>query len=236
MSTKTLITYLGGTGGDFITQCCNNPESLEFKKNTVANKTFTIKPKEEYLKNNLDLLIQYIEQFSVAFLSTHLYRSINKLPYQKISLIVNNNQMYETFIFRQLYLQSHKLNRSDDNSLSVFSVIQAYKKQNNIKKSAEILFNFLSSRWIKNMNFRKSNPLTDSTVVDVSDIFSLSSIDNLLVQLPIPFSKYNLIKKIHSQWVTSQPILNKDIVINKMIEKISLMNFDSTSECVRYSF
>jgi len=232
---KTLITYMTGTGGDFITQCCNNPADIKFTENfLVENRPFSTKPKEHLLKCHTNQLIDYINSIDTRYISTHLYRSAASLPYPKISLIVSDESMYETFIFRDLKTRNVRLSNSDKN-LSVFSLIKFYKNKNKINKAAQLFYEFSSKSWIKKMSFRKNNSLPDSKVIDISKIFNDKGFDDLISQLPVRSELFDCARQMHSRWSSNQCKNTKDSVIEELARKIAIMDLNSSESMIYYS-
>jgi hypothetical protein len=224
-----------GTGGDFITQCCNNPADIKFTEYyTVKYRSFSTKPKEHLLKCHTNQLIDYINSFDTQYISTHLYRSAVSLPYPKISLIVSDESMYETFIFRDLKTRNVRLSNSDKN-LSVFSLIKFYKNKNKINKAAQLFYEFSSKSWIKKMSFRKNNSLPDSKVIDISKIFNDKGFDDLISQLPVRSELFDCARQMHSRWSSNQCKNTKDSVIEELARKIAIMDLNSSESMIYYS-
>lgn len=237
MSTdKTLITYLGGTGGDFIATCCNNFKSVGLRDTAIVDSSkfaFTIKPYETQLKHQPEKLADLIAGFKNPFITTHLYRSLKPLGLPVISLVVNDKDMQEVFILRQMRVQWLQLDKSTKD-LSIYSVVKNYCLKGNFEKAAKFMFEFARKRWLTNQDYRLNNPLLNSTVVDVSNIFSSEGFLKIINELPITDeSRVSAVDK-HRIWAQKQPELSYKDTIDHMTEKLSKMDFNNPGSVVQY--
>jgi len=235
MSTNTLITYLGGSGGDFVARCCNG-SGLLFKGQYTIEPTATIKTYENDYKDNIISttdLISKIDNLEGPYVTTHLYKIIAELNYPVISLIIDNPKIQEKMILRQMQLQNLVLKQSGENS--IFSIIKNYCLREEYTKAATLFFESSRKRWIASMQYRINNPLPGSQVVNISDIFDSSKFINIINQLPITSENHAEVSRNHEIWLDRQPDFNKNTTIDSISKKLAGMDFSSDNTYIKFN-
>jgi hypothetical protein len=161
---KTLITYLGGSGGDLLTASLNNIQ-LSFLENTLPTNRFSysIKQHEDKIitkKLDLNSLLSLYKQ---QFISTHLYNELDNLTNPKISLLCTDEKIIEKIILRQMQIQrlSIKINPQQ----KFFSIIFSLCKKQLFKQAAKIWFEMSREVWKGNMKNRLKKTLNNNTMI-----------------------------------------------------------------------
>ena len=108
LNSKIFVSYNGGSGGDFFTNCCNGIDLAFVPTKTVVKGSQSLKPFEYQINKDISTLPNFIDQLNPGYISTHLLEPLVE-SYKVINVIIKDIKTIESAIQRQMMYQQLKI-------------------------------------------------------------------------------------------------------------------------------
>jgi hypothetical protein len=217
---KNVISYVSGTGGDFLVNCCNQLWSLEMTPHGSVNNLASTKWQENQL-NDVEWL-ELVNNLPYSYVGTHLIDRLLRLPVAPWWIVVPDINSYYIWARRDCVTRSYKtlLGPSGDFFLTVKELVLTGKS----KQAAE---NYLE--WITNYNWglMQMRLVQNSNKIDVSGLLDKNGMDYIVDQIPQLKLFTTQCRHYHSNWLNCQIDLSESSVINLLSEKLSKFVFEN---------
>jgi hypothetical protein len=229
---KTLITYLGGSGGDLLTASLNNIQLSFLEKNLPTNRvSYSIKQHEDkIITKELDLT-SLLSLYKQQFISTHLYNELDNLTNSKISLLCTDEKIIEKIILRQMQIQYLSIEINPEEKF--FSIIFSLCKKQLFKQAAKIWFEMSRELWKGDMKNRLKKTLNNNTTIYIDEIFTSHFYNSILEQKKI--LKLGTLKENHHRWLKKNDQYDYEKTISAMESKLSTMDWTQQKGIIKYS-
>lgn len=214
---KTLVTYLGGSAGDFFAASVNGISiDLQGKQHLGGtNVEYSLKKFEPAIENGTLDLPSLIDSIPWSMISTHLYEPLRGIAYPVISLIVDDDTTIKTIILRQMQFQKLKLSK-DSGTFS--SLIYKLVQDNKWEKAAELWISMADRIWRQNMLTRINEPLLSACVLNFNRLFHEDFIDDLERQ---GWDRsIDLLRTNHRIWLANNLDFSTEKTLHSMIDKL----------------
>jgi hypothetical protein len=226
MSEKFLISYLGGSGGDFFCNSCNGVYKKHYKI-SIDNKA-TLKKIED--KKNKFQIISTIKRFNHKFITTHLFEEVLYCAVPVISIIFKKNEIKEKVILRQMQLKRLRLKVA--NNEDIFNLIKKLCINNNYNKAAKLYFEFNKDLWLKKHQTKVDNKYKTFKNLYFDELFSSNFCDSIKKQ------QWNVNLKVlktnHINWLKNNNNFTYTNTIDNMSYKFSQMSWHKDNGYVEY--
>lgn len=228
MSNKFLISYLGGSGGDFF---CNSCNGIYIKNINLAVKNKITLKKIENKKNKFKIL-STLNKTNYQFINTHLFQEIlnNNIPV--ISLIFRKNNVMEKIILRQMQIQhlTIKINKEE----YILNLIRKLCFNKEYNKAAKLYFEFSKNLWLEKHQSRVLHKNKIFKTLYFDELFSnnfCESLKNQQWNVNLEILKIN-----HIHWLKKNNIHNftYNNTIDSMSYKFSQMPWNVEEGYIKY--
>lgn len=214
---KFLISYLGGSGGDFFCSSCNGIiQNNNMEKISMDNKS-SLKSLEQ---RGMDFvtITKVINGMNYKFINTHLFEEFLNSKIPLVSLIFRQDKIKEKIILRQMQLQKLKLKVAPNEN--VFNTLKSLCIKNKYDKAAKFYFEFSKRSWIHKHERRIFYKNKTYKNLYFDEIFSHGFCFSLMKQ----------------GWNVNLQILKRNHI--KWLKKNSKESFsyDRTIDCMAYKF
>lgn len=226
MSEKFLISYLGGSGGDFFCNSCNGFIKKHYKISS-ANRA-TLKKIED--KKNKFQIISTIKKINHRFITTHLFEEFIYGTVPVINLIFKKNEIKEKVILRQMQIQRLRLKVA--NNEDIFNLVKNLCMKENYVQAAKLYFEFSRTLWLKKHQTRVDNKYKTFKNLYFDELFSGNFCDSIRKQqwtVNLNFLKIN-----HINWLKNNNNFTYTNTIDNMSYKFSQMSWHKDNGYVEY--
>ena len=228
---QTLITYLGGSGGDLFAASLNNI-TLDFEKNLFVDdrSSYSIKQHENKIAAKEVDLNHLLMSYTQEFISTHLYHELEMLHNHKISLLCRSKDTEEKLILRQMQLQNLSIEINYEQKF--FPLLLSLCKKQRFEQAAKFWFEMSKKLWQENMSNRLKKTLNNSTKINIDEIFTPWFYDSIAEQKKL--SNLGILKKNHHSWLKKNNQFDYKKTISAMESKLSVMDWAQQTGTIKY--
>jgi hypothetical protein len=210
---KNAVSYVSGTGGDFLVNCCNQMWSLGVTQQGCAVASASTKKQENQI-NDREWL-ELINNSPFQYVGTHQVDRLLRLPVAPIWLTVPNINEYYIWARRDCVTRNYKklLSPSGD----MFENIKDLVISNQSKKAANIYLDWITKyNWV----LMQTREVQASNKINVSRLLTKNGIDEIIDQMPQLKQVAVQCQSYHTLWLAAQFDLTESSVINLLSEKL----------------
>jgi hypothetical protein len=229
-SDKVLISYLGGSAGALIGSMCNGVTPEFSNKIYVNDNDWSTKPHEPI--GNVNILQKIIDAINYKFIVTHEYDIIASNAIPLISLEIDDAQLQEIIILRQMFLQRLKI---QVDSGHWFEIVKKLCLANKHNTAAKFWFAQAQQHWLTEMNRRIGITTPFVQKININHLFENTFVytlqaQNLTINIPHSIQLHNawLEKNQKSAWTYER-------TINSMTNKLQKMDWNQLSGQIIYN-
>jgi hypothetical protein len=210
---KTVISYVSGTGGDFVVNCCNHTwNSLADKGNVIPSAS--IKKQEQTLGD--PELLAHINELPYNYIGSHGIDRLLHMPVRVIWLTVPQREQLWTWTVRDCV--TRQASRLMGRYGTVYEQIQHLVQSEKSQQAAEMYLDWLNNYNWTLMQMRLVQP---TNKIDIAQLLQPSGIDSLIDQLPELQPTADQCRQYHTTWLAQQqPLTNTDWVLNCVAAKL----------------
>jgi hypothetical protein len=209
---KTIISYVSGTAGDFIVNCCNSSWDLPIRKNGTTTASASMKS-IEYEIGNLQWL-EKVNSIPVQYVGSHLIERLLQLPVIPIWVVVPELSLYHVWARRDCLTRKVRLGQHGD----VFETIKELVLLGSKDQAAEFYLHWITNyNWLQ-MQMRLVQP---NQKIDVSRLLNLQGIDDIIDQIDILKQVATQCRIYHKIWLAQQPDTSESSAISNLSKKLS---------------
>jgi hypothetical protein len=214
MAMKTVISYVSGTGGDFVVNCCNSAWNLPHVGNGAVTPSASIKSLERRL-NDHDL-IEAINCMPFEYIGSHSVDRLLHLPVRALWLVIPVREQLWTWTARDCVTRkSHNLMGKHG---AVYHQVQELVLTNQSQQAAEFYLSWLNDYNWTLMQMRIVQP---DNKIDVRLLLQPGGIDSVIEQLPELHSTAEQCRQNHKLWLQQQqPLADRDWVLQCVASKL----------------
>jgi dynactin complex subunit len=218
---KTVVSYVSGTAGDFVVNCCNNTWLQRCKNNGSVQESASMKNQEQHIGDAQWL--ELINSSPYQYVGSHSIQRLLNLPVAPMWLIVPTQQLYSIWARRDCVTRSHNnlLSQSGD----VFEKIRDMVLGNQPMSAAKIYLDWITqNNWI----LMKMRMVQSNNKIDVSQLLSPNGIDSVIDQIEHLKPVASQCRIYHRMWLSAQPDLSESatltVLSNKLVDLLSTQN------------
>lgn len=210
----TLISYLGGSGGDWFTASANG-HAVNLVNGAHAN-VDSLKPHEPDIKSGRIDIETVLGKYHSQYVSTHLFEHLAHLPHYTINVIIDNPDVQHWVVLRQMYLQRLRIMVAPHETF--FVLVKNLCQKQKFEQAAHLWFVKASQAWMASMAARLHHTgpqLNFNCLFDVAFVRSVESqgwIQNI-----------KLLKQNHEIWLTKNQNFSLDATLASMTSKLTSM-------------
>lgn len=211
---KTVISYVSGTGGDFIVNCCNHAWISKVTPAGAITASATIRHSEDQLGNTE--LLQEIERVPYNYVGGHNIDRLLKMKVKSLWLVVPDKSNFKTWVVRDAITKNTNLILGPYGTLcdSIVELVNAGKKHH----AAEIFLDWLFDYNWTLMQMRLVQP---TNKIDISELLIKNGIDSIIDQMPELEPVANQCRVYHRYWLSKQaPLTDTDWVVDHVANKL----------------
>jgi hypothetical protein len=214
MAMKTVISYVSGTGGDFVVNCCNQAWNQAYTDTGSVVPTASIKHHERQL-NDHDLVVT-IDNMRFDYVGSHSVDRLLHLPVRALWLVIPVREQLWTWTARDCVTRkSHNLMGKHG---AVYHQVQELVLTNQSQQAAEFYLSWLNDYNWTLMQMRIVQP---DNKIDVRLLLQPGGIDSVIEQLPELHSTAEQCQQYHKLWLQRQhPLTNRDWVLDCVATKL----------------
>jgi len=214
---KTVISYVSGTGGDFVVNCCNAVWDLPLTDTGSVVASASIKRQERRL-NDHDLM-QVIDSMPFDYVGSHSIDRLLHLPVRPLWLMIPDRDQLWTWTVRDC------VTRQADNLMgrhgTVYEGIADLVHSDRAEQAAERYLDWLHQF---NWTLMQMRLVQLSNKVDVSRLLTVIGIQDLLDQLPELQQHHSQCRQFHAAWLRHQlPVQDRRWVVTHLAKKLTQM-------------
>lgn len=214
---KTVISYVSGSGGDFVVNCCNQFCQLPLNLTGSVIPSATTKEFEDHV-NNIEL-IDKINSIPYQYIGSHEIDRLLKIPVGVRWLVVPSKEKYKIFSVRDA------ITRATDNLMDrygkQYTIIHNLVTKGKISVAVECYLNCLLEYNWTTMQMRLVQP---TNKVDISNLLTPVGIEDLINQLPELKTSSKQCIEYHRLWIDNQLCLQDNDWVQDTLEK-KICNF-----------
>jgi hypothetical protein len=209
---KTVISYVSGTAGDFVVNCCNSVWTNAIRDNGLTVASASMKS-IEYNIGNQEWL-EKINAIPYQHVGSHLIERLLQLPVIPMWVVVPELTHYLVWARRDCLTRKVLLGKHGD----IFEKIKSLVLQGRGIQAAEFYL-----QWITNYNWTlmQMRLVQTANKIDVTGLLSSDGIDNLIDQLEILKPVATQCRKYHRAWLSQQPDSSESATLHVLSEKLS---------------
>lgn len=198
---KTVISYVSGTGGDFVVNCCNQVWNLPHVVSGAVTPSASIKHLERKL-NDQDLL-EAINIMPFDYVGGHSIDRLLRMPVSPLWLVVPVCDQLWTWTARDAVTRPTVENLMGRHG-TVYEQIQDLVQREKSQQAAELYLEWLNNyNWVL-MQMRLVQP---ANKIDIRMLLKPGGIDSLIEQLPQLQATAKQCQQYHQSWLQRQPPL-----------------------------
>lgn len=214
MAMKTVISYVAGTAGDFLVNCCNHVWQPEFNGTGTVLPSASIKNLEHKL-NDYEIT-DTIKSMPFDYIGSHSVDRLLRLAVRPLWLVSPNKDQFSIWVARDAVTRrpDNVVGRYGDLYHAICDLIHADQSQ----AAAKI---FLS--WLHDYNWTlmQMRMVQASNKIDVSALLQPHGIDTVIDQLPELEPVAAHCRQYHAVWLKHQhPLADTAWVIEHVASKL----------------
>lgn len=210
---KSVVSYVPGTGGDFVVNCCNHMWSSTVAQQGYVISSASTKDQENQL-NDPDW-IKLVNDLPQSYVGTHLVDRVLRLPVNPIWLTVPDLDQYRMWARRDFVTRYHKKMLVPHGDL--FEKIKDLVLTDQSRTAAEVYIDYVTKyNWIQ-MQMRL---VQMSNKINVSQLLRHNGIDEIIDQMPQLKSVSKQCRVYHKLWLNNQIDLTESSVIDLLSAKL----------------
>jgi hypothetical protein len=223
---KIFVSYSGGTAGDLFVSSCNGIDIGQLPNNYVTNQS-SLKPYEADIIQNQISISSAVSKIKQTYISTHLNQSLINHHCEVIGIIVQDSDVQEKVIQRQMYFQT--LSIAVNPGHHWFRFVRDWCLKNKHQTAAQYWFEQARLHWLNDMKIRLEQPIQK---LNFDKLFTSEWTDSLINQ----GWKHNVdvLRKNHKIWLEKNYNFSKDLTINSIKQKLEKMDWAQTSGVIKY--
>jgi len=215
---KTVVSYVSGTAGDFVVNCCNNTWTNRCRSNGSVQNLASLKSQEQHLGD--DQWLEHIRSNPYQYIGSHTIERLLNLPVAPMWLVVPTQQLYPIWARRDCVTRSH--NKLLSQSGDVFEKIKDMVLRKQQLSAAEIYLDWITQHnWIL-MKMRIVQP---NNKIDISQLLMPNGIDSIIDQVESLKTVATQCRIYHKLWLSAQPDLSESttltVLSNKLVDLVS---------------
>jgi hypothetical protein len=215
MAMKTVISYVSGTGGDFVVNCCNSAWNLPHVGNGAVTPSASIKQFERRL-NDYDL-VEAINNMPFEYIGSHSIDRLLRMPLAPLWLVIPVRDQMWTWAARDALTRPTVENLMGRHG-TVYEQIQYLVQQVKLQQAAELYLEWLNDYNWTLMQMRLVQP---TNKIDVSMLLKPGGIDSLIDQMPQLQSTAEQCRQYHQSWLQHQlPLADRNWVLQCVASKL----------------
>lgn len=219
MAIKTVISYVSGTGGDFVVNCCNQVW------NTIADQGHVI-PSSSIKRQELVLgdqdLVDHINSLPQPYVGSHSIDRLLRMPVNVVWLTVPDQSAFKLWVARDAVLRHHsRLLGRHGNVYETVSKLIAHGQQLQAAK--------LYLKWLEQYNWTlmQMRLVQPTNQIDISRLLEPNGIDSVCSQIPDMMSNFDQCRYYHDLWLQQQlPYQDQHWVLNCVGTKLEKLVLD----------
>lgn len=210
---KYAVSYVAGTGGDFVVNCCNHVWTEKINETGRVTASASTKIQENNL-NDSDWM-QLVDQLPFSYVGTHQVDKLLRLPVNSIWLVVPDFNSYQIWARRDCVTRHYK--KLLGKSGNFFNTIQELILSQQSKEAAELYLNWITEyNWVQ-MKMRLAQ---QANKIDTSYLLTPNGIDSIVDQLPQLNSVIDQCRQYHSFWLSCQHDLSEESTVRVLADKL----------------
>lgn len=210
---KTVISYVAGTGGDFIVNCCNHAWALSVTPSGAIIPSASIKHAEIQFGNNE--LLQEIERLPYNYVGSHSIDRLLTMKVRSLWLVIPDNSNFKTWVARDAITKNINLIAPHGTFYdSIVGLVNAGQKH----RAAEIFLD-----WLYNYNWTSMQMRLVQTTnkIDISKLLIKNGIDSIIDQMPELEPVADQCRVYHRYWLSKQaPFADTNWVVDYIANKL----------------
>lgn len=211
---KTVISYVSGTGGDFVVNCCNAAWNQAYTTTGSVMPTASIKHHERML-NDCDL-INIIDSMPFDYVGSHSVDRLLYLPVRALWLVVPVRD--QLWIWTARDCVTRKAHNLMGQHGTVYEQVQELVTTNQSLAAAEYYVSWLNDYNWTLMQMRLVQP---ANKIDVRLLLQPNGMDSVIEQLPELQRTANQCRQYHQSWLQRQlPLTDRDWVLQCVANKL----------------
>jgi hypothetical protein len=195
---KTVISYVSGTGGDFVVNCCNQVWNLPHMVNGSVTPSASIKHLERRL-NDRDLL-KVINDMPFDYVGSHGIDRLMRMPVGLVWLVVPVRDQLWSWTARDALTRPTVENLMGRHG-TVYEQIQDLVQREKSQQAAELYLEWLSNYNWTLMQMRLVQP---TNKIDTCMLLKPGGIDSLIEQMPQLQATAEQCREYHQSWLQQQ--------------------------------
>lgn len=210
---KTVISYVSGTGGDFVVNCCNGAwNSLGQQGNVIPSASI----KRQELTLGDPELMAYIDELPYNYIGSHSIDRLLRMPVRTVWLVIPNPDQLWVWTARDCV--TRQASRLMGRHGTVYEQIQYLVQDEKSQQAAKMYLDWLNNYNWTLMQMRLVQP---TNKIDITQLLQPSGIDSLIDQLPELQPTADQCRQYHTTWLAQQqPLTNTDWVLNCVAAKL----------------
>jgi len=210
---KSVVSYVSGTGGDFVVNCCNHVWSSTMTQQGSVIPSASTKDQENQL-NDADW-VKLVNNLPYSYVGTHLVDRLLRLPVNPIWLTVPDLDQYRMWAMRDFVTRYYKKMLVPHGDL--FDKIKDLVLANQSKTAAGVYLDYVTKYNWSQMQMRL---VQMSNKINVSQLLRHNGIDEIIDQLPELKSVSKQCRVYHKVWLSNQVDLTESSVIDLLSAKL----------------
>jgi hypothetical protein len=215
MAMKTVISYVSGTGGDFVINCCNHAWDLPHVDNGAVTPSASIKSLERKL-NDYDL-IEAIDRMPFDYIGSHSVDRLLRMPVRSMWLVIPVYDQMWAWAARDAVTRPTAKNLMGKHG-SMYEQIQDLIQREKSQQAAELYLD-----WLHNYNWTlmQMRLVQSSNKIDIGMLLKSGGIDSVIDQLPELESVAPQCRQYHHDWLQrQQPVNDSQWVLDCVATKL----------------
>jgi hypothetical protein len=222
---KTVVSYVSGTGGDFIVNCCNNAWSIQCKNNGAVQSSATIRTRERDMGNSQWL--NTIESIPYQYVGSHSIQRLMQLPVIPMWLVVPDQLAYSIWARRDCVTRGTLLH----NHGNIFEKIKDMILSGQEICAAEFYLDWITRYNWTLMQMRIVQP---TNKIDISQLLTPGGIDSVIDQIDSLKAVATQCRFYHKWWLSAQFDLSESstltIISKKLLNLVHNNNYELTQD------
>lgn len=212
---KTVISYVSGTGGDFVVNCCNQVWNLPHVANGIVTPSASIKHLERRL-NDHDL-IEAINGMPFDYVGSHSIDRLLRMPVGPLWLVVPVHDQLWTWTARDAVTRPAVENLMGRHG-TVYEQIQDLVQREKSQQAAELYLEWLNDY---NWTLMQMRLVQSANKIDIRMLLKPGGIDSLIEQLPQLQATAEQCRQYHDSWLQQQlPLTDRNWVLQCVASKL----------------
>lgn len=214
---KTVISYVGGTAGDFVVNCCNTQWTADFNDTGTVKPSSSVKHHESRMTDQQ--IFEHIESLPFDYVGSHSVDKWLYMPVRAVWLTVCDQEHMQIWTARDAVTRdpTQLMGRHG----TVYEGIADLVHSDRAEQAAELYLDWLHQF---NWTLMQMRLVQLSNKVDVSRLLTVIGIQDLLDQLPELQQHHSQCQQFHAAWLKHQlPVQDRRWVVTHLAKKLTQM-------------